>query len=97
MISSVFSEAEHKAQSEAVPECRKEISATYFVFSRVQLRKAFAGVVELSRAVFSPMHLYSSVEFNIFWSLVEHIELMCVGVVELIQTYFSWMQLKCGV
>ena len=30
-----------------------------------------------------------SVEFSVFLSLVEHIELMFVSVVELIQTYFS--------
>jgi len=35
--------------------------------------------------------------FVFFSSLVEHIELMFVGVVELIQTDFYRMELKCGV
>ena len=38
-----------------------------------------------------------SVEVSVFVSsLVEHIELMFVAVVEIVQTYFSFLELKCG-
>ena len=58
------------------------------MFSKVQPRKPFVGVSSLAEHI--PVQWSYSVEFSVFFSsLVEHIELMFVGVVELIQTYFS--------
>ena len=57
MISSVFSKAEYKAQSEAEQRMQKRDKPACSVLPKVQPSKPFVGVVELSRAYFSSMEL----------------------------------------
>ena len=87
MISSVFSKAEYKAQSEAVQRMQKRDKRhvlCFRKFSRVNRSLVLSSLGEHILVQWS-----YSVEFNLFSSLVEHIELMFVSAVEFIQTYFS--------